>query len=64
MGKVGQYFFKRHHSAWGIWQWDYVKDGFSSANHIKDIPTFDEAVRETYRLNGWKNQPKHIVRAY
>ena len=61
--KVGQYFFKRHRSEWGIWQWDYVKDGFSSAEHIKDVPTFEEAIRETYRLNGWQ-EPKRIVRAF
>lgn len=63
MAKVGQFFFKRHHGSWGIFQWDCVEGGFSSASHIKDVFAFDEAVRETYRLNGW-NQPKHIMRAF
>ena len=63
MAKVGKYFFKRHLKMWGIWQYDCVKDGFASANHIKDVPTFEEAVKETYKLNGW-GEPKRIVRAF
>ena len=61
--KVGQYFFRMHHGSWGIFQWDSVEDGYSSASHIKDEWSFEEALRETYRLNGW-NQPKRIVRAF
>lgn len=56
---VGRYFFKRHHGSWGIWQWDST----SSASHIKDEWCYEDAVKETYRLNG-RGIPKSIVRAY
>lgn len=51
--KVGRYFFGRHYRVWGIWQWDYVSETGSSAKHIKDVMTYEDAVREMYRLNGW-----------
>ena len=57
--KVGRYFFGRHYRNWGIWQWDYVSETSSSAKHIKDVFTYEEAVREMYRLNGW-GEPKYI----
>ena len=57
--KVGRYFFGRHYRVWGIWQWDYVSETGSSAKHIKDVMTYEDAVREIYRLNGW-GEPKYI----
>lgn len=60
---VGTYHFGRHHSSWGIWQCTYVKDGFRQSSLIKDVPTYEEAVKETYSLNGW-GVPKKIYRKY
>ena len=57
--KVGQYRFGRHRSTWGIWQYDTVSENGATANFIKDVATYEEAVREVYRLNGW-GEPKNI----
>lgn len=57
--KVGRYYFGRHYNLWGIWQWTYVNEGKESGRHIKDVQTYEEAVREMYRLNGW-GEPKYI----
>lgn len=40
---------------WGIW---YQKTEFA-ASFVKDVDTYEEAVREVYRLNGW-GEPKQI----
>ena len=61
--KVGQYYFGRHYHVWGIWQYDSVTESGATANHIKDVYTYEEAVREVYRLNGW-GEPKKINRKY
>lgn len=61
--QVGQYRFGRQYNRWGIWQYDYVSETGSSARFIKDVFTYEEAVRETYRLNGW-GEPKNIRRNF
>lgn len=61
--QVGQYKFGRHRNHWGIWQYDYVSETGSSARFIKDVFSYEEAVREVYRLNGW-GQPKYIKRVF
>ena len=62
--KVGQYKFGRHRNNWGIWQYDMVaENGAASARFIKDVFTYEEAVREVYRLNGW-GEPKNIKKVY
>ena len=61
--KVGQYFFKRHHCNWGIFQWDEVTETSSSAKHIDTVPTFEDAVAQTFALNGWPI-PSKIYRKY
>ena len=38
--EVGRYYFGRHYSIWGIWQWNVVDETFTSANHIKDVQTY------------------------
>ena len=57
--EVGKYKYGRHRSMWGIWQWDWVSETGSSARFIKDVRTYEEAVTEVYRLNGW-GTPKYI----
>ena len=61
--EVGKYKFGRHRNNWGIWQYDYVSETGSSARFIKDVFSYEEAVREVYRLNGW-GEPKYIQRVF
>lgn len=61
--QVGQYKFGRHRNHWAIWQYDMVTELGTSARFVKDVFTFEEAVREVYRLNGW-GEPKSIRRVY
>ncbi len=42
---------------WGIWK----ADSLNSATLVKDVATFEEALTETYRLNGWV-EPKKLRR--
>ena len=61
--QVGLYTFGRHYNRWGIWQYDWVSETGSSARFIKDVYSYEEAVREVYRLNGW-GEPKSSKRAF
>ena len=61
--EVGKYKFGRHYNLWGIWQWNWVSETGSSARFIKDVRTYEEAVAEVYRLNGW-GTPKYIKRVF
>lgn len=61
--EVGKYHFGRHRRSWGIWQWEHVSENGSLARFIKDVFSYEEAVREVYRLNGW-GEPKQIRRIY
>ena len=61
--KVGTYHFGRHHSNWGIWQCDFVGERMTSSRFVKDVFTYEEAVKETYRLNGWR-EPQKIRREF
>lgn len=58
--KLGEYFFGRHYTQWGIWQVDFVgENGAQSGRFIKNVMTYAEAVRETWKLNGW-GEPRYI----
>ena len=61
--QVGQYTFGCHRNVWGIWQYDMALETGSSAVFVKDVYSYEEAVREVYRLNGW-GEPKQIRRSY
>ena len=50
---VGLYKFGRHRSNWGICQYDYVSETGATARFIKDVYSYEEAVIDVYRLNGW-----------
>jgi hypothetical protein len=60
---VGTYYFGRHYSSWGIWVVVYSNNGSVVGEHVKDVRTYEDAVKETYRMNGW-GEPKSIVRKY
>ena len=62
--QVGKYHFGRHRSNWGIWQYECVSEsGCTMSRFVKDVYTYDDAVREVYALNGW-GQPKQIRKSY
>ena len=62
--KDGQYYYAPHRRQWGIWQYHSWKNFDGSGNviemgtgkFIKDCPTKEEARKEVYRLNGWKQK--------
>lgn len=60
---VGTYHFGRHRNSWGIWQCEYANGGCTSSKFIKDVHKYEDAVIETYRLNGW-GEPKKIYRKF
>lgn len=61
--QVGQYKFGRHRNHWGIWQYTMVSETGTMASFVKDVFSYEEAVREVYRLNGW-GEPKYIKRVF
>ena len=61
--EVGKYYFGRHRSMWGLWQYDWVSETGSTARFVKDVRSYEEAVVEVYRLNGW-GEPKQIRRSF
>lgn len=60
---VGTYYFGRHRSMWGIWMVESISNGVTMAAFIKDVFTYEDAVRTTYALNGWC-EPKRINKKY
>ena len=60
---VGTYYFGRHRSMWGIWMVVSNNNGVTMGEHVKDVRTYEDAVKTTYALNGW-GEPKRIVRTY
>lgn len=60
---VGTYYFGRNRSLWGIWMVESISNGVTTAAFIKDVTSYEDAVKETYSLNGW-GTPKNIVRKY
>ena len=63
MKEVGTYYFARLRSNWGIWIVVSNDNDVMMADHVKTVTSFEDAVRETYALNGW-GEPKRIVRKY
>ena len=59
----GKYKFGRHYNLWGIWRYTMVSETGTMASFVKDVFSYEEAVREVYRLNGW-GEPKQIRRSY
>ena len=57
--KVGQYFYGRHRSFFGVWVYDYVsKDGKClSGQFVGDFRTREEAREYVWEKNGW-GKPK------
>ena len=60
---VGTFYFGRHRSMWGIWMVESISNGVTMAAFVKDVFTYEDAVKETYHLNGW-GEPKRIIKKY
>lgn len=60
---VGTYHFGRHRRAWGIWVCESNNNGITMSQFVKDVYSYEDAVRETYRLNGW-NEPAKIYKRF
>lgn len=59
----GRYFFGRHRRCWGIWQWEAVGETCAAGRFVKDVFSYEDAVKEVYRLNDW-GAPKSIRREF
>lgn len=57
--KVGQYHFRMNRGLYVV----YYQDTEYSATRVESYDKFEDAVRETYRLNGW-GEPKNIVKRF
>lgn len=58
-----EYKFYRHRGSWRISLCEITENGWHSIEHISDHYSFEAALRETYRLNGW-GEPKDIRQRY
>jgi hypothetical protein len=47
----------------GLWQYEWISEIGSTARFVKDVRSYEEAVREVCRLNGW-GKPKYIKRVF
>ena len=60
---LNRFYHGRHRNQWGVWQYTSVTETGSISTFIMDAPTYEMAVMEVYRLNGW-GTPKTIQRLY
>lgn len=60
---VGQFHFCRHRGSWGIFQYTLVSETGTHSSHIGNCLDFESALKETYKLNGWK-QPQTITQRF
>ena len=62
--ELNKYFFGRRFNEFAIWQYTAIhSDGSTMSRQIKCVETYNEAVLEVYRLNGW-GTPKNIKRIF
>lgn len=62
--KVGQYFYGRHRSSFGVWVYDFVAaDGSaSSGQFVGDFRTREEARAYVWKMNGWGTPKTALAR--
>ena len=51
--KVGQFFYGRHRSSFGVWVWEYVSETSASGQFIRDFQSREEARAYVWKMNGW-----------
>lgn len=62
--KVGQYFYGRHRSSFGVWVYDYVNEenGFSSGQFVADFHNREDARAYVWKMNGWGTPKTALAR--
>ena len=62
--KVGQYFYGRHRSSFGVWVYVYVNEenGSSSGAFVADFQSREEARAYVWKMNGWGVPKKALAR--
>lgn len=58
--KVGQFKFQRRYRTWGIYVIDSICNGIMTAAFVKSVATYEDAVRETYRLKWMGRAKEHL----
>ena len=43
--QIGKYYFGRHRSNWGIWQYEFVSERGTMGRFIKDVFSYEDAVK-------------------
>ena len=61
--EVGKYYVCRRMCGFGVFVWDHVSEHGSLGHGVAHFGSYEQAVREMYRLNGWK-QPDKIYKRY
>ena len=62
--KVGTYYFARRRNHFSIYIVESISsNGIEMDAFVKDAFSFEDAVKETYHLNGW-GEPKRINKKY
>ena len=61
--EIGKFYFGRYHNIWAVWVYEMVTEQGTRSSKVEACCTFEEALRKTYSLNGWK-QPKYIARKF
>ena len=60
--KVGQYFYARHRSHFGVWVYDFVSETAASRKHVADFSTREEARSFVWKMNGWGTPKTALAR--
>ena len=62
--KVGQYFYGRHRSSFGVWVYDYVNNetGSSSGQFVADFKSREDARAYVWKMNGWGTPKTALAR--
>lgn len=61
--EVGKYKFSKRRCYWIIWQCVSANESTATLVKVKNVYSYEEAVSETYRLNGWA-EPRYIKRVF
>lgn len=57
--RVGLYHVSRNKGSWGVFLYTMVTETSTYSDKIEGYAEFEDAIKASYRLNGW-NEPKNI----
>ena len=61
--EVGKHYVTTWLKCFAVCVWDTVTDNGCTGHTVAKFWSYEEAIREMYRLNGWK-QPVKVYRRY